>query len=238
MGLASLTDGNTVAVQVTPTAPTEGDAEETRSIRSITGAHILVACGGEPSVLNIPGADSPGVITSDGFFDLPEQPKKVAVIGAGYIAVEMAGILHGLGTETHLFFRGETVLRRGFDPFIVDTLMEALTLHGPTLHPTSSPTNITPTEGGGGGGGGGGGRGGGGLTLVTESTDKGRLEGKLEVGTVGESFDGFDCILMAIGRHPVTDLLTLDNAGVTVNKKGFIEVNEYVDKKGGGRQMA
>ena len=61
-----------------------------------------------------PGKDLPGVVTSDGFFDIETQPKKVAVIGAGYIAVEMAGIFKGLGTETHLFFRGETVLRRGF----------------------------------------------------------------------------------------------------------------------------
>lgn len=58
----------------------------------------------------------------------------MAVLGAGYIAVEMAGILHALGSETHLFFRGDTVLRRGFDPFIVETLMEAMEHHGPVLH--------------------------------------------------------------------------------------------------------
>jgi hypothetical protein len=64
------------------------------------------------SQLNVPGGEL--AINSDGFFDLEKQPKKVAVIGAGYIAVELAGIFHGLGSEAHLFFRGATVLRHGF----------------------------------------------------------------------------------------------------------------------------
>ena len=73
----------------------------------------------------------------------------MGVVGAGYIAVEMAGILHGLGVETHLFFRGDTVLRRGFDPFIVDMLMEALTAHGPVLHPQCTPAGFESAAGGG-----------------------------------------------------------------------------------------
>ena len=81
-------------------------------------------------------------ITSDGFFDLETQPKKAVVLGAGYIAVEMAGILHGLGTETHLCFRGETVLRRGFDAFIVETLMAHMAAHGPILKPGSTPARV------------------------------------------------------------------------------------------------
>ena len=98
-------------------------------------------CGGKPAVPSIPGAEYG--ISSDGFFDLATQPKKAVVIGAGYIAVEMAGILHGLGTESHLAFRGKTVLRRGFDPFIVETLMAHMQDHGPVLHPNSDPKSIT-----------------------------------------------------------------------------------------------
>jgi glutathione reductase (NADPH) len=70
------------------------------------------------------------------------QPRSAVVLGAGYIAVEMAGILHGLGTETHLCFRGETVLRRGFDTFVVETLMEHMAAHGPKLHPGRTPAKI------------------------------------------------------------------------------------------------
>ncbi len=56
-----------------------------------TADHILIAVGGRPTIPNIPGAEHG--IDSNGFFDLMEQPKRVAVIGAGYIAVEIAGVL-------------------------------------------------------------------------------------------------------------------------------------------------
>lgn len=78
-----------------------------------TADHILIAVGGRPSIPNIPGAEYG--IDSNGFFELSEQPKRVAVIGAGYIAVEIAGVLNALGTETHLFCRKESPLR-SFDP--------------------------------------------------------------------------------------------------------------------------
>ena len=78
----------------------------------VKGKRVLVCCGGEPSLPSgVPGIEH--AITSDGFFDLATQPKKVAVLGAGYIAVEMAGIFHGLGSDTHLFFRGQTARPRG-----------------------------------------------------------------------------------------------------------------------------
>ena len=67
-----------------------------------TADHISIAVGGRPSIPNIPGAEHG--IDSNGFFELDEQPRRVAVIGAGYIAVELAGVLNSLGTETHLLF--------------------------------------------------------------------------------------------------------------------------------------
>lgn len=190
MGLASFESGNSVRVART-------DGTET----VFEGKHILIACGGQPTTLDIPGKEHS--ITSDGFFDLETMPKKVAVVGAGYIAVEMAGILHGLGCEAHLVFRGETVFRRGFDPFIVETLMLELEAHGPELHKSSSPVEITVKDGK--------------KSLVlAEGTDKTKT-----------SIDGLDCVLMAIGRKPVTNLLALEKAGVKTNKGGFIEVDEY-----------
>ena len=129
-----------------------------------------------PAPLAIPGGEL--AIDSDGFFDVAEQPKKVAILGAGYIAVEMAGIFHGLGSEAHLFYRGKTVLRHGFEPYIVETLMEQLTKHGPALHGECSPAKISKASDGT-------------LTLsVTSST-----------GLIVEH-TGFDCILSAIGRKP------------------------------------
>ena len=63
----------------------------------IEGKHILIATGGRPMVPDIPGADFG--ITSDGFFDLKKLPERVVVVGAGYIAVELAGVLNSLGSE-------------------------------------------------------------------------------------------------------------------------------------------
>jgi glutathione reductase (NADPH) len=90
---------------------------------TVTSKKITIAVGGRPTIPSddeIPGA-SYG-INSDGFFDIEQQPKRVAVVGAGYIAVELAGVFNTLGTETHLIIRHDQVLRT-FDPIIQDTLM-------------------------------------------------------------------------------------------------------------------
>mmetsp|Transcript_35412 Transcript_35412/g.64859 ORF Transcript_35412/g.64859 Transcript_35412/m.64859 type:complete len:498 (-) Transcript_35412:61-1554(-) len=189
-GLASFVDTKTIKVAA-------ADGSE-KTLQATKG--VLIAVGGEPSLPDIPGKEL--AINSDGFFDLETQPKKVAVIGAGYIAVELAGILHALGSQTHLFFRGETVLRRGFDPFIVETLMEALTHHGPVLHASSTPASIVKDADG---------------TMTYTWTENG----------ASKSESGFDVILMAIGRRPVTDLLALDKVGVKLSSGGLIEVDEY-----------
>ncbi|EOD22605.1 glutathione reductase [Emiliania huxleyi CCMP1516] len=78
--------------------------------RTLTGKSVLIAVGGRPSVPDIPGAAELG-ITSDGFFELDSVPDRVAVIGSGYIAVELAGILQVLGSKVDLFIRGATPLR-------------------------------------------------------------------------------------------------------------------------------
>ena len=89
----------------------------------ISGKHILIAVGGAPNKLGVPGEEY--VIDSDGFFALEEQPKKVAIIGAGYIAVELAGVFNGLGTNTSLFVRQKTALRN-FDSMIVTALDDSM----------------------------------------------------------------------------------------------------------------
>ncbi|QIA62136.1 glutathione-disulfide reductase [Vibrio astriarenae] len=160
-----------------------------------TADHILIAVGGRPTIPNIPGAEYG--IDSNGFFDLAEQPKRVAVIGAGYIAVEIAGVLHALGTETHLFCRKETPIR-SFDPMIIETLVEVMEAEGPTLHNNSVPKEIVKEDDGS-------------LTLHLEN---------------GNS-QNVDHVIWAIGRHPATDAINLESTGVATNERGYIKVDEY-----------
>jgi len=190
MGLAEFVDKNTMKISLV-----EGGE------KMVSAPKICIAVGGEPAMPDIPGIEH--AISSDGFFDVPEQPKKVAVIGAGYIAVEMAGILHGLGSESHLFFRGDTVMRRGFDPFIVEMLMEELKAHGPHLHGNTTPVKLVKEADG----------------TITYTTKDSKTGEEVE-------HKGFNCVLMAIGRRPVTDLLKLDKAGVKLDAKGLIPVDK------------
>ena len=112
---------------------------------SYTAPHILIATGGKTVRPNIPGSEFG--LDSDGFFALTEQPKSVAVVGAGYIAVEIAGVLHGLGTETHLAFRKETFLRE-FDQFVIDGLTTSYDNQGIHLHANSVPKEVKQTDSG------------------------------------------------------------------------------------------
>jgi len=160
-----------------------------------TADHILIAVGGEPTIPNIPGAEHG--IDSNGFFELNEQPKRSAVIGAGYIAVEIAGVLSALGTDTHLFVRKESPLR-SFDPVIINTLVEVMDAEGPTLHTHSIPKDVVKEADGS-------------VTLHFEN---------------GESHNT-DVLIWAIGRNPTTDKINLAATGVETNNRGYIKVDEY-----------
>ena len=160
-----------------------------------TADHILIAVGGRPSIPHIEGAEHG--IDSNGFFELKEQPKRVAVIGAGYIAVELAGVLHGLGTETHLFVRKHSPLRN-FDPYIVETLVDVMAAEGPTLHTESVPHKLVKEDDG----------------SVTLHLDNGKTH-------------NVDQVIWAIGRQPTTDAINVAAAGVEVNSDGFVKVDEF-----------
>lgn len=160
-----------------------------------TADHILIAVGGEPTIPNVPGAEHG--IDSNGFFELNEQPKRSAVIGAGYIAVEIAGVLSALGTDTHLFVRKESPLR-SFDPMIINTLVEVMDAEGPTLHTHSIPKEVVKEADGS-------------VTLHFEN---------------GESHNT-DVLIWAIGRNPTTDKINLAATGVETNNRGYIKVDEY-----------
>eukprot|EP00614_Pseudopedinella_elastica_P010534 CAMPEP_0172609656 /NCGR_PEP_ID=MMETSP1068-20121228/29603_1 /TAXON_ID=35684 /ORGANISM="Pseudopedinella elastica, Strain CCMP716" /LENGTH=515 /DNA_ID=CAMNT_0013413219 /DNA_START=97 /DNA_END=1644 /DNA_ORIENTATION=+ len=168
-----------------------------------TADHVMIAVGGRPTMPDIPGIEH--CVDSDGFFLMDKQPKKVAVVGAGYIAVELAGIFNALESDTSLFVRGEKALRR-FDPILCDTLDTEMKKQGMTVVPGATPKAV-----------------------VKESD--GTLTLQLEDGT---SHGGFEQVVMAIGRSPLVDPLQLDKAGVTTNSKGYIEADEFQNTEAAG----
>lgn len=179
------------------------EGEKLNSKTVYTADHVLIATGGYPVVpTDIPGGEYG--ITSDGFFDITEQPKKAVLVGAGYISVEFAGIFQALGTETHLMIRGDTFLR-SFDPMI----QEVMTKHyeegmGMNIHRRSKQTKVEKNEATGK------------LTVYYED-----INGPAVLEDV-------DCLLWAIGRKPEVGDLNLPAVGVKQDPKhNTIVVDEY-----------
>ncbi|MBS0559014.1 MAG: glutathione-disulfide reductase [Proteobacteria bacterium] len=110
----------------------------------VTAERIVIATGGHPVRPDIPGAEL-GIISDDAFF-LPRMPKRIVIVGGGYIAVEFAGIFAGLGAETHLVYRQPLPLR-GFDHDLREGLAEAMAAQGIVLHPGCAPTSVTEANG-------------------------------------------------------------------------------------------
>jgi len=104
--------------------------------RAITAEHILVATGGWPFIPDIPGAEH--AITSNEALELTQKPRRVLIVGGGYIAVEFAGIFAGLGSEVTMAIRGEELLR-GFDNDMRVELAQAMNRAGVEIH---TRTNI------------------------------------------------------------------------------------------------
>lgn len=177
--------------------------------KKYTAPHILIATGGRPSVLSdndVPGA-SLG-ITSDGFFEIESLPKRSVIVGAGYIAVEMAGILSTLGSKTSILCRQTGVLRN-FDTLISSNCTKELQNSGIELWKNTQVKSVSKTDKG--------------LevTLVTKDPEKKNDEEKLS--TIQE----VDCLLWAIGREPNTSGLNLSQMGVDTDEKGHIVVDEF-----------
>ncbi len=105
----------------------------------VTAERIVIATGGHPTRPDLPGAEL-GIVSDDAFY-LPAWPKRIAIVGSGYIAVEFAGIFAGLGSDTHLVYRADLPLR-GFDGEIRAALAEALPQNGVRLHPNVTPMKV------------------------------------------------------------------------------------------------
>ncbi|XP_061690524.1 glutathione reductase, mitochondrial isoform X1 [Syngnathoides biaculeatus] len=187
------------------------DPEPTLEVngKKYTAPHILIATGGQPSVLS--DAEVPGAslgITSDGFFELESLPKRSVVVGAGYIAVEMAGILINLGCKTSLIIRQGEVLRT-FDSFISTNCTKELQNSGVDLRKNSQVTSVRKTDTG--------------LEVTFVTKDPEKRNGEETSGTISE----VDCLLWAIGRKPNISGLNIGEMGIDTDKQGHIIVDEY-----------
>ena len=161
----------------------------------IRAKHIVIATGAHAAIPQIPGAEYGE--TSDDVFAWEELPKSVAVVGAGYIAVELAGVLHTLGVKTDLFVRRDRPLRN-FDSYLIDGLVAEMEKSGPSLHAHKIPERVEKLP-----------------------------DGQLHLYFQDGSSHIAERIIWAIGRKPNVQGLNLDAAGVTLNDRGFIAVDEY-----------
>ena len=161
----------------------------------IRAKHIVIATGSYAFVPNVPGSELGG--TSDDVFAWEELPESVSIIGAGYIAVELAGVLHALGVKTDLFVRKGGPLR-GFDQGIVEVLVEEMKKNGQPLHTHKVPQKL-------------------------EKLDNGDIQIHFEDGTTHTS----QKVIWAVGRKANVQQLNLEAAGVELTERGFIQVDEY-----------
>ena len=148
----------------------------------------------------IPGAEFG--ITSDGFFAIERLPSKIAIVGAGYIAVEIAGMLNAVGVEVHMFIRGQTFLRT-FDPMIQETMTKRYEEVGVVIH-----------------------RGYKAFEKVEKVSDGLGDEKVLHVTLDGVKM-AFNELLWAVGRAPEVDTLNLEITDVKLGSKGYITVDEF-----------
>jgi glutathione reductase (NADPH) len=187
-GTGSLVDANTVHV----------NGQDGSQI-DITGETILIATGSWPFKPEVPGAEH--AITSNEVFHLADNefPKRALVVGAGYIAVEFAGIFNGLGAETTLACRKDLVLR-GFDQDVREFVQGQMIEKGVNIRPETEIERIEK-----------------------------QVDGSLLVFYTNNEQQEVDLILYATGRRPMTDGLNLDALGIDLNSNGTIKVNDFFE---------
>lgn len=178
-GTASITGPHTIAVNG----------------KTITSERILIATGAKPFIPDIPGAEKYG-ITSDDVFSLPERPQRIAIYGAGYIALEFAGIFNLLGSEVDLIFRRETILGPDFDGEVRSFLQKQIETKGIRLHPQTTVKNVERRT-----------------NVLTLALSDGK-----EIET--------NAVLFATGRIPNIEPLGLGKLGIELTQKGAIKVNK------------
>ncbi|OLY80469.1 Glutathione reductase [Smittium mucronatum] len=175
--------------------------DETANIEDqvLEAPRILVATGGKPIVPDVEGSELG--ITSDGFFDLDHIPGRVAVVGSGYIGVELAGVLQELGSKVTLFTRSNTILRH-HDEILGSTLMDDMKRIGIEFVTNSIASKLAKNSDG---------------SIAFSWTEN---------GSASPSQD-FDCVLWAIGRTPNVSNIGLENVGLKLKASKHILADEY-----------
>ncbi len=163
---------------------------------TLTAEKVLIAAGGRPSLpADVPGIEH--VITSEEAFQLPELPKRMVIVGGGYIAVEFACIFHGMGVDVTLVYRGPNLLR-GFDEDVRGHLADELRLRGLRVLLSNQHERIEKRADG---------------VLISHVTNSLQVESEM--------------VMFATGRDPHVKTLGLDKAGVKLNDKGAIAVDRF-----------
>jgi glutathione reductase (NADPH) len=163
--------------------------------RRLSARHIVIATGGRPSLPDIPGAHLG--ISSDGFFDLESRPKRVAVIGSGYIACELAASFRELGSDVEQFIRKDRLLSN-FDVMLGKSLKREVHAMGMIVHEHAV------------------------VAAVREDAGK-----KTLIAQDGREFSGFDCLLWAIGRDANVAGLDLQSAGVALDEADYVITDAF-----------
>jgi len=180
-----------------------GDAQTVVAGDKLLAApHVVIATGGRPTVPDVPGAELG--ITSDGFFELERRPRTIAIVGSGYVAVELAGIFTALGTRVTLAIRHDHVLR-SFEAMLAVALMKQMREDGVEIVEHAVPAQIRETP-----------------DHRELWTADGRILGP------------FDCVLWAIGREPVVEQLDLAKAGVRQYDDGYVIADRYQETSARG----
>ncbi|KAF2013769.1 glutathione reductase-like protein [Aaosphaeria arxii CBS 175.79] len=175
-------------------------ALEAGGTQRVKAKHILIATGGRPHLPDIPGKEL--CIDSDGFFDLEQLPKRIVTSGAGYIGVEMSGMLHALGSTVDFVIRGNTLLR-SFDPMIQDTVTKEYERQGVNLHKGSQITKV-------------------------EDIGNGQKKVTIKNSSTGEeTVVEADTVLFAVGRTPEIEDLHIKELGINLNGKNHIVTDKY-----------
>jgi glutathione reductase (NADPH) len=194
-GIYEETLGNNKVEILRERATVTGPHEVTlASGRKVTAKYILIATGATPAIPDIPGAELG--ITSNEAFHLEEMPKRVVIVGAGYIANEFAGIFHEFGAHVTVVNRSDVILR-GYDEQIRDRLLQISTSKGIDFKFHAAIEKVERNE-----------------------------EGVLCLHLHGQDPICCDMLMWATGRIPLTEGLGLENAGVALTEKGAIQVDE------------
>lgn len=178
-GTGKFTDNHTIEV-----------ADET-----YTAPHILIATGGQPSKLDVPGFEYG--IDSNGFFELTELPKRVAIVGGGYIAAEISGVLNAFGSEVHYIYRRDYPLK-SFDDFLRHKLIERYEEMGIQCYPNQEVTRVKQKGG-----------------------------NELSLNLKNDVCLDVDCLIWAVGRNPNTSSIGLEKTDIAVTERGMVEVNKF-----------